>query len=673
MDRYDRITMLLRQGRTADAARLRAANPPDRLPRWTAGNPLSPDLRQIHELRDSLHGTHLDAGHAWAFSSDIIFRIARSDGHVHRTPLQTIPGDGYRRDAVFTAGTVTAIDDTRVYVWDMTTGRLLLATDPDDIPGPAGDLVSLAVGAGTAVTGTRAGYLLHWDLTDGRLLARTAAHTGFVHLVAIGTTGTPAVVSSGGDYVDDQTVHFHHLDGLRPLGTAQPIAQSITAAGWTVLDGQPRAVTLDDDGLLTVWEIPAAAPLWRVTIGGGSVGKHLVFTPDGTRMVVGSHGLTLHVVDVRDGTRHGTARTDFTTRIEHVAVHGSTAFAVQGLHSGGRTNLLDLTDRPAPDPGHHPRLLTATTDGQDTLVALDTHGLVHRYATHDGQPLAAPAGTPTGRYQAVGGHPHLATVTVSGRTQLVVMTDLVPTVVDPVTGATRTATADRLPDRSILWGLAAHDGLIAAVTIGGTVAVWDATTLTLRASTSVAETGRATDVALADRHGRTVVLVGFTDGSIRWYDGTDLTALTPPGPLAARAHPTGVTTDPADILGAHAVRALHVTGTTLLTAVGTTVTIDDLATGDPAGPALPHPSTVTDLCPAAGHGVPAVATTCADGTLRIWELRTGQLIRTFPLHPDTRRVLSVTGDQVVTLAVEYLLAVGDNARNTETGETDDRL
>src|SRR6476661_6670354 len=88
MDRYEQIAVLLRQGRTDAAERLHAADPHTWLPRWTAADPLSPALRQVHQLHSSVLAVRLDDTSAWALTGEHIFRIARADGQVHRTELE---------------------------------------------------------------------------------------------------------------------------------------------------------------------------------------------------------------------------------------------------------------------------------------------------------------------------------------------------------------------------------------------------------------------------------------------------------------------------------------------------------------------------------------------------------------------------------------------------------
>ena len=151
------------------------------------------------------------------------------------------------------------------------------------------------------------------------------------------------------------------------------------------------------------------------------------------------------------------------------------------------------------------------------------------------------------------------------------------------------------------------------------------------ASAQVAATLETTSIAVGDRHGRTVVLTGTDSGVIRWFDGADLTELAPPGRFAEQTAPTGYARNPRHWPGPGAVTQLDVSGTMVISAAGDTVTCADIATGEPSGPPLVHPGKVWAILPALLDGVPAVATSCADHTLRIWHTTTGQTIQTCAL------------------------------------------
>ncbi|GLW31063.1 WD40 repeat domain-containing protein [Actinoplanes regularis] len=650
MDRYEQMAALLRQGRTAAAEQLHAADPHAWLPRWTAADPLSPALRQVHQLHNSIIAARLDDTSAWAVTGRHIFRIDRADGQVGRIRLEG--DDAYRPDAAFHGDTAVVIEDERLLVFDVATGKLLLTTDPDDIPRRAGNLVSLGVSGDIAVTGTTNGYLLQWSLTDGRLLARTAAHDGFVTCVAISPDGPPAVLSLGGH--PRCTLAFHDLDGLRRTAEAEmPCDTSVGA--WTRLDGERRAITVDEEGELTVSDPATATALARYATSGSSMTP--VVHDDGAQVILGTD-FALQILDLRDGTVRGTVRTDFTCGISHAAAHGTGIFAVQGMSTEGRTNLFEVADPPPRDAVGRSRLLKAVAaviDGREVVVALSEDGLRHMYDMADGQPLTAPLGEPTREYGYVGGHPCLA---IDGRARLAVMNHLAPVVIDLSTGQTRRASTT-LPDESILWGLAIHDRVLAALTIGGTLAVWDADTLTLRAHTRIGDSADATTIALTDLDGRSVLLAGYQSGAIRWFDTGDLTEITPPGALAGRTVASHVDVDSFyDRHGPDAVRILHITGGVLVAAAGATVTCYDLRTGEPAGPPLEHPGRVLGCCPTTIAGSPAVATSCDDDTLRIWDVATGRTIRSIGAPRNASALLGATANQIVVRDRGHLIAVG---------------
>ncbi|MET7426399.1 hypothetical protein [Dactylosporangium sp. NPDC005555] len=90
MDRFERMLTLLRGGQVHSAELLRAQAPEAWLPLWTAGEPLSPALRQAHQLgsRSRVSAVRLDDTHAWAMAGEDVYRISRPDGRVDRLRLE---------------------------------------------------------------------------------------------------------------------------------------------------------------------------------------------------------------------------------------------------------------------------------------------------------------------------------------------------------------------------------------------------------------------------------------------------------------------------------------------------------------------------------------------------------------------------------------------------------
>jgi hypothetical protein len=107
-----------------------------------------------------------------------------------------------------------------------------------------------------------------------------------------------------------------------------------------------------------------------------------------------------------------------------------------------------------------------------------------------------------------------------------------------------------------------------------------------------------------------------------------------------------------------AVLQLAVVGNLLFSAAGGTVIAADLATGEPAGPPLTHPGRVWAMLPAVVDGTMVVATSCADGGLRVGEVATGRTLRTVVLPRRVHRIVSVTADRIVVLDRGFLVAVG---------------
>ncbi|MEV6527645.1 WD40 repeat domain-containing protein [Longispora sp. NPDC051575] len=654
MDSFERMLTLLRRGQTRDAEQLRAENPTAWLPQWTAGDPLSPAFRQMHRLGSLVSALRVDDTFAWALAGDTVHRTLLADGSVHR---QRLDGQAaYYQRATFAGDTVIAVEDERLLVWDLNSGALLLATDPADVPRPAGDLCSIAVGAGVAVAGTGNGYLLQWDLTDGRLLARTAAHDGHVARVAISVDGTPAILSLGGQ--DRPTVCFHDLDGLTRTGEVAMPERTVCGA-WTILDGQRRAVTAAADGVLTVWDPVTAASVAQISTSTRPSGG-LAFTAGGAGAVL-SEARALRIVDLHDGTVRGTIRTEFRHDVDKLAVCGPFIYAAQGGHTEGRTNLLELTDPLPLDAVDRPLYLDATpatVDKRVAIVAIGEDGLYQIHDAANGQEIGS-AGERTNQYQKVGGSPRLRTANVDGRDLVMSMSSFAPTLVDPAAGETRTGT--QLPESGIVLAAAtARDGLAATVDLGETLTVWDVATMTPRASARIVKRrARTISVALGELNGRAIVLTGADDGAIGLYDATDLTKISPPDRFPTRGS-AGYTPDLMNRPGPHAVAALEVAGTVVVRAVNDTVTCIDITTGEESGPRLTHPGKVWAILPAVFDGNPVVATSCDDRVLRVWDIATGRTILAVTLPRPARRILSVDEDQIIVLDSEHIVAVGSN-------------
>ncbi|GLI00925.1 WD40 repeat domain-containing protein [Phytohabitans aurantiacus] len=648
MDRFEAMVGLLRRGLPERADLVRAEQPGAWLPRWTAGEPLSRAMRQAYQLGGLIAAVRLDDTYAWALVDDTVHRITIADGVVHRLRLEG--PYRYHGAAVFDGDTVAAVDDDQLRVWDLGTGGLLLATDPDDVPRPAGGLCSLAVGAGVAVTGTERGYLLLWDLRDGSRLAKIAAHDGFVRRVAVSTHPPLAVLSVGGQ--DHSTVSFHDLDGLRRTGNAA-VPGYHCGGGWTSLDGQRRAVTVDEDGVLTVWDPGAAVPLARFPVADHSTGA-LAFTADGACAVVGD-GQVLQVVDLRDGTVRGTIRTDFEFEVRDVAVCGPFVFAGQFGSSEGRANLVELTVPLVQDDRHRPHFVDAVTimvDGRLVVVAVDRGGLFRVFDAADGRQL----GGAYGRQQCFTFPRRLVTATVEGRALVACMFNLGPTFFDPASGQVR-AGSEPATAGPVMTAAAGRDGLVAAIDAGGTLTVWDVATLMPRAVTRVARPGAITAIAVGELHGATVVLAGDQDGGIRWFDSADLGEVPAPGRFADRQIPAGRALDSVYWPGPNAVTALHVAGTVVVSAIADTVTCAYIATGDLVGPELVHPDRVRAVLPAVLDAVPVIATSCADRVVRIWEIETGRVIRAVTLPRPVGRIVAIVAQQIIVLDRGFLLAV----------------
>jgi hypothetical protein len=199
-------------------------------------------------------------------------------------------------------------------------------------------------------------------------------------------------------------------------------------------------------------------------------------------------------------------------------------------------------------------------------------------------------------------------------------------------------------------------GLIAAV-VGDWLGVWDAATLDRLAEATMIDAQPTISVALGELAGRPVLLLGAVDGGIRWYDSANLSEIAPPGLFAERVGPDDFVVDQLNWPGPHAVTALEVAGTVVVSAVGDTVTCADIASGEPLGPPLVHPGQIGAVHLTVHEGRTVMATSGADQVLRIWDVTTGATTWAEPLPRPARRLLSATPDQVTYLDDGFVVAM----------------
>ncbi|WP_433219463.1 WD40 repeat domain-containing protein [Dactylosporangium sp. CS-047395] len=382
MDRFEFMVRLLRRGLTERAAQVRAEEPGAWLPRWTAGASLRRSMRQLHRFDRGVTAMALDDDSAWVLSGGAVHRVTIADGEVRRVMLEDPPD--YCRAGAFTGSTVVGVDEDRLCAWDRGTGRLLVATDPADVPRAAGDLRSLAIAPGRAIVGTEGGFLLHFDLTSGARLAKQHLHDdGYAGPVAVSAGDPSLLLSAGGDNRPGISFQNHDFQADPEIAVPSMVREAV----WTTVDGRPRAVTVDWAGTLAIWDPAAPDPVARYQVRTSGRGG-LAITPDGSAALVGD-GTAIRLVDLRDGTRRGWIQTDLDDHADRLAAHGPYVLAA----AGGHANLLELADTQA-EPLYFVDAAATAIDGQPAVVAVTGGGELHAFAAVDGRALPAPQRLP---------------------------------------------------------------------------------------------------------------------------------------------------------------------------------------------------------------------------------------------------------------------------------------
>jgi WD40 repeat protein len=167
-------------------------------------------------------------------------------------------------------------------LWDLATGTCLKTIecgtgDADDVFGTAID----SAGA-RALSGHRDGQIRLWDLETGQCLAALKGHSACVNSVQITPDGRFAVSGS-----EDKTVKVWNLEVgtcIETLEGHQRAVQSVAISP----DGTLIASTGYQDETVRLWDWKSGACLQVIEHGGGSLSISVAFSPEGSRLVVGT-------------------------------------------------------------------------------------------------------------------------------------------------------------------------------------------------------------------------------------------------------------------------------------------------------------------------------------------------------------------------------------------------
>jgi WD40 repeat protein len=191
-----------------------------------------------------------------------------------------------QRDAVLSADfssdgkrvlTICRFPDDKAYLWDAATGALVLGPIGTEMVNSA----ALSPDGTRLVTGERSACV--WDVTTGKLLAKTAKHWGDVHTVAFSPGGTRIVTGTNGSIRVWETA------------TAKPLTGELGSPGINM-----RVATFSTDGRRVLGMGLGEAAVWDVATGRELARAHgydfyfgAAFNREGTRFVtsgVGSEG-----------------------------------------------------------------------------------------------------------------------------------------------------------------------------------------------------------------------------------------------------------------------------------------------------------------------------------------------------------------------------------------------
>ncbi len=449
LDRYFAVNgwAQLKDGRTLAAARYALA-----------GRVVAPQNEAYY--RNTLAGTvfetgdtlpplaHGDTIYAVAYSADGAKVVTASadktaviwDAHTSRR-LVTLDCGSVVNGAVFSPDgkrVVTASHDKTAAIWDAATGkRLAILTGHTGGVGsphfsPDGTRIVTAGGDGTAIV---------WDAATGRLLFRLSGHHDGLTSTAFSPDGTRIVTAS-----DDGTARVWNAADGSEYG-----AVGLKGGGLTTAVFSPDSawvVTAGDRQDAALWDVRTGRLIGRLTDHGETINS-AAFSPDGTRLVTGGDDNDAQVWDLRTGKRM-LILSGHSGAVVRVAFSndGSRILTASGDHTAkiwdGATGALIRTlsghEAPLNDAAFAPdgrQVVTASADGTARLWPLSDRGVV----TLDDDKGAVDAALSPDGTRAVTGHLDTARIwdAHSGKPVL----DLKPPVGSPPSGPVLSASFTR--------------------------------------------------------------------------------------------------------------------------------------------------------------------------------------------------------------------------------------
>ena len=504
-------------------------------------------------------------------------------------------------------------------------------------------------GRAVIVSGGRDGTVRVWDLATGRPVGEPLrGHDGGVWSVAVGERDGRAVIVSGGN---DGTVRVWDLATGRPVG--EPLrghdggVWSVAVGEW---DGRAVIVSGGRDGTVRVWDLATDRPVGEPLRGhDGGVSSVAVGERDGRAVIVsGGNDETVRVWDLATGRAVGEPLRGHDYLVRSVALGELDGRAV--IVSGGEDGTVRVWDpatgRPVGEPlrGHVGvwSVAVGKWDGRAVIVSGGGDGTVRVWDLATGQPVGEPLRGHDGlvRSVALGELDGRAVIVSGGEDGTVRVWD--PATGRPVGEPLRGYGGGVLWDHDGgVWSVAVgeRDGRAVVVSGGGgeTVRVWDLATgqpvgKPLRGHESVdlwGHGGGVWSVAVGERDGRAVIVSGGGDGTVRVWD---LATGQPVGEPLRGHESEDLWGDGGGIwsvaVGERDGRAVIVSG-----GRDGTVRVWDLATGQPVGEPLRghesedlwgHDGDVWSVAVGERDGRAVIVSGGNDGTVRVWDLATGR-------------------------------------------------
>ena len=271
--------------------------------------PLEGHQRFVRIVRFAPDGRHILSGGRdsrmilWDAQTGEIVRVYGPDdpateaveGHEDGVAVRDLAFNPADPNQVLTAG-----DDWRLILWDVTTGEVLRVYGPDD---PATETVeghservrevAFTPDGKRAVSASYDGTLILWDVATGEVLRVFEGHEGKVASVAVSADGR--YVLSGGQ---DQTARLWDLETGEELLQLQGHGNWVKSVAFSA-DGQ-RALTSSDDATVRLWDLATGEELLRFS-GHTDFVEEATFSPDESQILSASGDGTLRLWDVYNG------------------------------------------------------------------------------------------------------------------------------------------------------------------------------------------------------------------------------------------------------------------------------------------------------------------------------------------------------------------------------------